>query len=179
MGNYLLFRCEGGGYIKLMHLQAANLPKAGTLFIEGRPLAHVGDTGFVNTKGTGILHKTIASRTKELLAILTPEINIKYINREMIITYFNNLKQAGNKPRTINAKMSYLSKVLNYAGQNNLIDFKPVIPYIKVKTKKQKFINETELNQMINYALNNNLIELYQVIVIGYNSYVLVIYSCI
>lgn len=56
MGNYLLFRCEGGGYIKLMHLQAANLPKAGTHFIEGRPLAHVGNTGFVNTKGTGILH---------------------------------------------------------------------------------------------------------------------------
>lgn len=57
MGNYLLFKCEGsGGYIKLMHLQAANLPKAGTHLIEGRPLAYVGNSGFVNTKETGILH---------------------------------------------------------------------------------------------------------------------------
>lgn len=56
MGNYVLFECENGGYIKLMHLQAANLPKAGTHIIEGSRLAHVGNTGFVTTKDTGILH---------------------------------------------------------------------------------------------------------------------------
>lgn len=56
MGNYVLFKCENGGYIKLMHLQAANLPKAGTHFIEGSRLAHVGNTGFVNTKDSGVLH---------------------------------------------------------------------------------------------------------------------------
>ena len=56
MGNYVLFKCESGGYIKLMHLQAANLPKAGTHFIEGSRLAHVGNTGFVNTKNSGVLH---------------------------------------------------------------------------------------------------------------------------
>lgn len=56
MGNYVLFKCASGGYIKLMHLQAANLPKAGTHIIEGSRLAHVGNTGFVNTKGSGVLH---------------------------------------------------------------------------------------------------------------------------
>ena len=56
MGNYVLFKCENGGYIKLMHLQSANLPKAGTHFIEGSRLAHVGNTGFVNTKDSGVLH---------------------------------------------------------------------------------------------------------------------------
>lgn len=56
MGNYVLFKCQNGGYIKLMHLQAANLPPAGTHIIEGSQLAHVGNTGFVNTKDTGILH---------------------------------------------------------------------------------------------------------------------------
>lgn len=56
MGNYVLFKCQNGGYIKLMHLQAANLPQAGTHIIEGSQLAHVGNTGFVNTKDTGILH---------------------------------------------------------------------------------------------------------------------------
>lgn len=56
MGNYLLFECEGRGYIKLMHLQAANLPKAGTYLTAGSPLAHVGNSGFVTTKSTGVLH---------------------------------------------------------------------------------------------------------------------------
>lgn len=56
MGNYVLFKCEGKGYIKLMHLQSANLPKAGTHLLAGRPLANVGNTGFVNTKSSGILH---------------------------------------------------------------------------------------------------------------------------
>ena len=56
MGNYVLFKCQSGGYIKLMHLQAANLPKAGTHILEGSRLAHVGNTGFVNTKDSGVLH---------------------------------------------------------------------------------------------------------------------------
>lgn len=56
MGNYVLFKCQNGGYIKLMHLQAANLPKAGTHIIEGSRLAYVGNTGFVNTKNSGVLH---------------------------------------------------------------------------------------------------------------------------
>ena len=56
MGNYVLFKCQNGGYIKLMHLQAANLPKAGTHILEGSRLAHVGNTGFVNTKDSGVLH---------------------------------------------------------------------------------------------------------------------------
>ena len=56
MGNYVLFKCQNGGYIKLMHLQAANLPKAGTHILEGSRLAHVGNSGFVNTKDSGVLH---------------------------------------------------------------------------------------------------------------------------
>ena len=58
MGNYVLFECDGNkGYIKLMHLQYAQLPKAGTQIYEGFPLARVGNTGNVTTKdGVGILH---------------------------------------------------------------------------------------------------------------------------
>lgn len=115
-------------------------------------------------------YKTIDSKTKELLAYLKPETNIKNINRLTILKYFNYLKQIGNKPRTINAKMSYVSKLLKYAEENRLIEFKPVIPYIKIKTKKTKFINKAELEQMKEYALKNNLRELYWVIIIGYNT---------
>lgn len=56
MGNYVLFECAGGGYIKLMHLQSLNLPAAGTHLLEGTPLALVGNSGNVTTKNTGILH---------------------------------------------------------------------------------------------------------------------------
>lgn len=59
MGNYLLFECEGGGYIKLMHLQAANLPSAGTVLKEGMRMGHVGNTGTVrvsNKQTDGVLH---------------------------------------------------------------------------------------------------------------------------
>ena len=115
-------------------------------------------------------YKTIASIQKELLVIVGAETDIKTIDRKLIIKYFNTLKQSGNKPATINNKMMYLSKNLNYAYENNLIKSKFKIPTIKNKNKKMKIINQSEYNQMISYALANNKKELYQVIVIGYNS---------
>lgn len=115
-------------------------------------------------------YKTIVSIQKELLELIGAEIDIKNIDRKLIIKYFNILKQTGNKPATINNKMMYLSKNLNYAYENNLIKSKFKIPTIKNKNKKMKIINQSEYNQMISYALANNKKELYQVIVIGYNS---------
>lgn len=115
-------------------------------------------------------YKTIASIQKELLAILTPELDIKNIDRIEILKYFNYLKQSGNKSATINNKMMYLSKNLNYAYDNSLIKNRFKIPTIKKRSTKTKIINEYEYNLMINYALINNKKELYQVIVIGYNS---------
>lgn len=115
-------------------------------------------------------YKTIASIQKELLAILKPETDINAITRELILKYFNTLKQSDNKPTTINNKMMYLSKILTYAYENNLIKTRFKIPTIKNKNKKMKIINELEYKQMLNYALVNNKKELYQVIIIGYNS---------
>lgn len=72
MGNYILFeRTDGRGYIKFMHLQYANLPKAGTAFVQGYPMAHVGNTGDVTTKnGVGILHVECFDKRMKLV---TPE----------------------------------------------------------------------------------------------------------
>jgi len=115
-------------------------------------------------------YKTIASIQKGLLAFFGAETNIKAITRKSILKYFNTLKQSKNKPATINNKMMYLSKNLNYAYENNLIKTRFKIPTIKTKSNRMKIINELEYNQMIDYALANNKKELYQVIVIGYNS---------
>ena len=57
MGNYILFeRADGKGFIKLMHLQAAELPRAGTTLLKGKPMAHVGNTGAVEDGAGGVLH---------------------------------------------------------------------------------------------------------------------------
>ena len=57
MGNYILFeRADGKGFIKLMHLQAAELPRAGTTLLKGKPMAHVGNTGAVEAGAGGVLH---------------------------------------------------------------------------------------------------------------------------
>lgn len=115
-------------------------------------------------------YKTIASIQKELLAVLNPSTEIKNIDRKLILKYFNYLKSSGNKATTINNKMMYLSKCLSYALQSGLIKHKPLIPTIKIKDKKTTTITEQEYNKMISYALANNKKELYQVIIIGYNS---------
>ena len=57
MGNYVLLQLKGGkGYIKMMHLQQAHLPKEGTEIKAGALLGHVGNTGHVTNKETGVLH---------------------------------------------------------------------------------------------------------------------------
>lgn len=115
-------------------------------------------------------YKTITSIQKELLAVLNPRMDIKNIDRKCINKYFNYLKASGNKPTTINNKMMYISKNLNYALKSNLIKYKPLIPTIKNINKRTITISETEYQSMLSYALSNNLQELYQTIVIGYNT---------
>lgn len=115
-------------------------------------------------------YKTIASKQKELLAIVGANTDIKKINRELILKYFNTLKRIGNKANTINSKMAYLSKILTYAVANRLIEFKPVIPYIKEKHTKTKIIKPDEYTMMLDYTIQNKLTELNQVIIIGYNT---------
>jgi murein DD-endopeptidase MepM/ murein hydrolase activator NlpD len=67
MGNYILFDCEGKGYIKLMHLQSAELPKANTYILKGKPLAYVGNTGAVSSKDGGVLHVECFDRRMRLV----------------------------------------------------------------------------------------------------------------
>ena len=115
-------------------------------------------------------YKVIASKQKELLAILGASTEVKTITDKKVNEYLQELIKRGNEPATINAKLAYLSKVLNYARRVNLIEYKPYIPTQKIIATKDKFITKSEYEKMINYALANNLQELYWVIVIGYNT---------
>lgn len=115
-------------------------------------------------------YKVIASKQKELLTILGATTKIKTINDKKVNHYIQILTSKGNEPATINAKLAYLSKILNYAKRVGLIEYKPYIPTLKIKAVKDKFITTEEYRKMLGYAASNNLQELYWAIVIGYNT---------
>lgn len=115
-------------------------------------------------------YKVIASKQKELLAILGANTDIKTITDKKVNEYLQELIKRNNSPATINAKLAYLSKVLNYAKRTNLIQYKPYIPTQKIIATKDKFITQSEYEKMISYALAKDLQELHWAIVIGYNT---------
>jgi site-specific recombinase XerD len=114
-------------------------------------------------------YKTIASIEKELLFTLGATTPVKKITDKKINKYYQELIKQGYKPTTINNKMMYLSKVLSYAKRINLIEYKPYIPSCKIKATKDKALTTEEYNLICRYAMNTDK-ELYQVIVIGYNT---------
>ena len=115
-------------------------------------------------------YKVIASKQKELLAILGASTDIRTISDSKVNNYVQELIKRNNSPATINAKLAYLSKALSYAKRTNLISYKPYIPTQKIQATKDKFINQQEYDLMIEYVLSKNLKELYYAIVIGYNT---------
>lgn len=114
-------------------------------------------------------YKTIMSIEKELLSILGATTKLKNITDNKVNSYYQELIKRGNKPTTVNNKMMYLSKVLSYAKRRNLIDYKPYIPTMKIKATKEKALTTDEYELMCSYAMNTDK-ELYQIIVIGYNT---------
>ena len=115
-------------------------------------------------------YKVIASKQKELLAILGASTEVNKITDKKVNEYLQELINRGNSPATINSKLAYLSKVLNYAYRIKLIQYKPFIPTRTIIATKDKFLTTDEYEKMINYALANNLQELYWILVIGYNT---------
>lgn len=115
-------------------------------------------------------YKVIESKQRELLSIISPYTNINKIDNNTINKYISILKSKNNKTTTINAKLAYLSKLLNYAYRNSLIKFKPYIPTFKIQATKEKYLTQDEIDLMLKYCEDNNLIELMQVIIIGLNT---------
>ena len=114
-------------------------------------------------------YKVITSKATELLLLLG-DIEISKITDSTVQGYIQQLRQKGNKPATINSKLAYLSKLLNYAYRTRLISYKPLIPTIKLVAQKEKIVTADEYEQMLSYCKQRKLTELSQVIVIGYNT---------
>jgi site-specific recombinase XerD len=112
-------------------------------------------------------YKVITSKQNELLRVIKPTTNIKKIDYKLINKYMDYLKQNNNSPKTINDKLSYLSKILKYAYNNGLIDYKPTFTYQKVIAHKDKFLDVSEKIQMLLWCKHNKQIDMQHIILIG------------
>lgn len=115
--------------------------------------------------------KTIGSIQKELMAFAKPTKDIKKLDYKFYCSYINYLKNRKNSSKTINDKISYSSKILNYAYNNGLIEHKPVLAYQKVKQPDDKFLNKEEKIKILLWCRHNKqnkkVKELLQIILIG------------
>ena len=112
-------------------------------------------------------YKVISSKQKELLTIIAPTLDIKKIDCKKINAYIDYLQKKGNSNKTINDKISYLSKLLTYAVKNQLIPYKPYIPYLKVISTKEKYLTQDEIIKMLKWTHTNKQKELRQILLIG------------
>lgn len=104
--------------------------------------------------------KTINSHTNELLQVFKNKSLVKFTQKD-IEKYIKVLKQKQNANTTINNKLAYLSKGLNYYGNNKLI-----IPYQRITPKQKDIITFTQYKDLI--LKNINDAELCQFIHIAY-----------
>lgn len=115
-------------------------------------------------------YKVITSKQKELLEFIGANKDITKIDVNIINKYITYLKNKGNNNATINSKLAYLSKLLNYAYHNGMINHKPYIPSFKIKITKEKYLNESERQLMLKWCIDNNQKELHDIILIGLNT---------
>lgn len=112
-------------------------------------------------------YKVIQSKQNELLTILRPTIDIKKIDFKTVEKIVKTLKDKNNSPATINSKLAYLSKILNYAYKVNLIPNKPYIPTLKEPEPREKYLTTAEKIQMLLWCKQNKQKELAKIILIG------------
>lgn len=80
----------------------------------------------------------------ELVRRIGPEQPITYINTVVVDNLAAELKKIGNKPRTVNTKLSRLSKMLKKARRKNLLDNIPLIELSPVKGGRIRFLTPKE-----------------------------------
>ena len=112
-------------------------------------------------------YKVIISKQNELLSIIKPSTDIKKINFKTVDKLIKTLKNKNNSASTINSKLAYLSKILNYAYKVNLIQNKPYIPTLKAIQPKEKYLTTQEKISMLLWCRKNKQQELLKIILIG------------
>lgn len=114
-------------------------------------------------------YKDIQTRIQSLLDFFGSK-DINKITQKHINEYVAELERANNAPATINAKLSMLNKILTYCYRIGYINHRPYIPYKKIKSHKDIFITPAEKTKMLEYCHQNSNQELWQVLLIGFNT---------
>lgn len=115
-------------------------------------------------------YKVIQSKQKELLEIISGNTDIKTIDSKHINRLIKALQNKGNTNSTINSKLAFLSSLLTYAYQNNLIEHKPYIPTFKVSSAKERYLTDAEIDLMMDYCTGNQLYNLAGIVLTGLNT---------
>jgi integrase len=92
------------------------------------------------------------SNAKALVNLLGEDKNPDKLTTTAFDRLVKHLKKTGNKPSTINRKLSAISKVLTFAQDRGLIDFKPKIPFQpKSDNPRLVWFSHQEEQQIVEY----------------------------
>lgn len=122
------------------------------------------DESFENTSS----YKVMVSRGKELIDFFGSTLDIQEIKYRQVVSYRKHLLTKGNSKATINAKLSYLSKIFVEACNMEVIAYKPNIAYYKLPKPNDKCYDRTTVYFMLRWARKHNERELQKVILIGF-----------
>lgn len=96
----------------------------------------------------------IADELIDLIGRSTP---VNKVDRACVKLVIDKCKSKGNSTNTINRKLATLSKLLNYAVDEEVITYKPVIPFFKSRKGRIRSLSREEEN-----AIRTHLDEAYQ-----------------
>lgn len=105
---------------------------------------------------------------KELQAIIGKNKQVNKINDVVISKLIKHYQNKGNSNKTINDKLSLLRCLLKYALSIGEIQYIPLIPTMKIKDKKDRFITRKELALMLSYCRKTNNKQLAKILLLGY-----------
>jgi len=87
--------------------------------------------------------------TEELIRRFGPDVPVSEITRPKIKSLTATLKDEGNTQSTINTKMSILSRLLNMAADDEIIEDVPKIPWKKIPRGRVRVLTEDEETQLL------------------------------
>lgn len=93
--------------------------------------------------------RTIGINARDILQHFGPRTRVTEINRERIIGYVKTLESKGNSPATINRKLSVLSKMLETAVHEGILENVPKMPRMKEGKGRIRFITTDEERQLL------------------------------
>lgn len=130
---------------------------------EADPYRYLGVTKTVETVGklfprwaqevyTGTRNARNAFRiTDELVQRLGPDVPVNKVDRKLIKSVVEQLRQDGNKDATVNTKMSTLSRLLRHGVDEEVLSELPAIPFYAPKNTRIRALSHDEEDRLFSH----------------------------